>query len=446
MPAGDYLIGLLFFAVTLGASLGAAAVVVRRRLRQLGGAPLVVAYGLVATGVLIGVHLLPGIFGVLTREAVAVVAVAALAATWWLVPRTTATATDEAAPGPPDGLLSKVFAGLAIAIVGAAAIVFLRNNATVAVAQVDALNFHLPDVASWIQTQTFWRVDEFNPGWAFGNYPQNGNVVMLSAVLPWSNDALVRFVNIPFFLLTGVGIYGVACELRAPRAAAALFGAVALAMPVVLWPALRDGLADPVMLATFAAGALFLLRHFRTGRTADLVVAGLGLGIAFGTKWYGVSTVVAVLAVWTAGALLARRPPRAVARQLAALAGLVAAAGGFWLLRNLVESGNPVFPVKLGLGGVVLFDAPADTVRAEGGFTLAHYATRFDVIRDYVLPAWERTFALPGLLLILGAAGAAIAAVVARRRGPRDPAADTDTGRVLAVAVSLVVLFGVYVI
>src|SRR4051812_8461774 len=123
MSAGEYFIGLLFFAVTLGGSLGAAAVVVRRRLRHLGGAPLVLAYGLVATVVLIGVHLLPGIFGVLTREAVAVVALVALGAAWWLVPPAPATATDEAAPGPPDGLLSKVLAGLAIAIVGAATIV-----------------------------------------------------------------------------------------------------------------------------------------------------------------------------------------------------------------------------------------------------------------------------------------------------------------------------------
>src|SRR4051794_40637687 len=415
MSAGDYLIGLLFFAVTLGASLACAAVIARRRLGHLTGAPLVLAYGTLATLVLVGVHLLPGLVGALSREAVAVVAVAVLAAAWFLVPRPAVRPAPEPPPAATteDGPVSKVLAGVAIAIVGAAALVFLRHNATVAVAQVDALNFHLPDVARWIQTGTFWRVDEFNPGWAFGNYPQNANVVMLSAVLPWKNDALVRFVNLPFFALTGVGVYAIACELRASRAAAALFGAVALAMPVVLWPALRDGLADPVMLATFATGALFLLRHFRTGRTADLVLAGLGLGVAFGTKWYGVSTVIAVLAVWAVGCLLARRPWRAVGRQLAALGGLVAAAGGFWLLRNLVESGNPVFPVKLGFGGVVLFDAPVDTVRNEGGFTLAHYATKLDVIRDYILPAWERTYGLPGLLLVLGAAGAAVAALTA---------------------------------
>ena len=32
--------------------------------------------------------------------------------------------------------------------------------------------------------------------------------------------------------------------------------------------------------------------------------------------------------------------------------------------RNWVESGNPVFPVKLEVAGVTIFDAPYDRVRA----------------------------------------------------------------------------------
>src|SRR3954452_8253745 len=442
MSAGDYLIGLLFFAVTLGASLACAAILARRRLGDLTGAPLVLAYGTLATLVLVGVHLLPGLVGALSREAVAVVALAVLAAAWFLVPSPAVRPAPEPPPAATseEGPASKVLAGVAIAIAGAAAIVFLRQNLTVAVAQVDALNFHLPDVARWIQSGTFWRVNEFNPGWAFGNYPQNANVVMLSAVLPWKNDALVRFVNLPFFALPGVGVYAIACELRAPRAAAALFGAVALAMPVVLWPALRDGLADPVMLAAFATGALFLLRHWRTHRTADLVLAGLGLGVAFGTKWYGVSTVVAVLGVWAVGALLARRPWRRVLAQLAALSGFVAAAGGFWLLRNLVESANPLFPVKVSLGGLTLFDAPSDAVRARGGFTIAHYAGDVDVVRHYIVPAWERTYGLAGALLAAGVAGAVVAAFLRQRR---HQAVD---GRVVAIAVAVVALFVVYAI
>src|SRR5207249_1857830 len=106
---------------------------------------------------------------------------------------------------------------------------------------------------------------------------------------------------------------------------------------------------DIVLLATLATGTLFLVRHFRTRRTSELVLGGVALGIAFGTKWYGISVVVVVLACWAAASLAARRGRRVVARQGAALVGLVLAAGGVWLVRNWVTTGNPLFPVKVRL-------------------------------------------------------------------------------------------------
>ena len=64
-------------------------------------------------------------------------------------------------------------------------------------------------------------------------------------------------------------------------------------------------LADPdvVMYATFSGGLLFLLRHGRTGVRAELALAGLGFGLALGTKWYGVSSFAVVLIVWAAARL-----------------------------------------------------------------------------------------------------------------------------------------------
>ena len=90
--------------------------------------------------------------------------------------------------------------------------------------------------------------------------------------------------------------------------------------------------------------------------------------IAFGTKWYGVSSVAVLVVVWIAARLLrAREAPTPARCATALLVGALALLGdAAWLARNLVESGNPVFPVKVAPFGVTIFDAPPDVIREPG--------------------------------------------------------------------------------
>ena len=96
---------------------------------------------------------------------------------------------------------------------------------------------------------------------------------------------------------------------------------------------------------------------------------------------------------------LERRGWRPVARDAAIVAGLIALAGGFWLLRNLVESGNPFFPVKVELLGVTVFDAPRDTFREAIGYPLTHYLTDWSIWREWIVPEYRDSVNLPGALL-----------------------------------------------
>jgi 4-amino-4-deoxy-L-arabinose transferase-like glycosyltransferase len=175
-----------------------------------------------------------------------------------------------------------------------------------------------------------------------------------------------------------------------------------LTIPVVTVPALVHSMPDIVLLASFATGVLFLVRHHRNGIAAELVLAGLALGVAFGTKWYGVSSVAAVIAVWAGASLMSGRHLRKVAGQGALLTALVLFAGGIWLLRNWIESGNPFFPVRLAPFGLEIFDAPRDLIRENFGFTIADYATDFSVWGEAILPQYRDALAAAGVLIIGG--------------------------------------------
>lgn len=443
MPAGDYLVGLGIFALMLAGALAGAWLLLRRGLPQLTGAPAGVAFGVLATLGLLAVHLGPMALGVLTRGTVLAATAVWLAAAA-LVPAVRGKAAPPLEPGEEeqgeDGRFPRALAWLGVGLVTAFAVAYGIDRAVVASSSIDMLNFHMPGVFRWIQTGSLWQIDVFLSDVAPGHYPNNGDVILLATVLPWSNDFLAHYAMYPFYGLTGLATFALARELRAAPSAALLAACLVLAIPAVAIPALIDGIVDAVMLFAFAAGALFLVRHHRTAATSELVIAGLALGVAFGTKWYGVSSVAIVVAVWAVAALLARRGVRVVLRQGALLAGLVALAGGVWMLRNWIESGNPVFPVKVELAGATIFDAPHDIIRELAGFTILDYANDPGVWSEFILPQFREALAGPAILLGLGFV-VGVGALLARRRlrlaRPGPLAACAAAGALIALAYSI---------
>ena len=412
MGVADYSVGFATLLVTVGCAAGAGVLVVRRRLDHLRGEARWTALGLTITGALLAAHMLPGALGVLYPGTAALTA-ALLAAGCALLPDRPAPVPSPPPERAGDPLLSRAMAALSVAAAAVAAIAFMRLQGDRVPESVDALSFHLPDVARWVQQHGFWQIHQFIPDLAHGDYPNNGDVLSLAAVLPFHDLALARWVFLPWLALTALGVAALARELGAPRSSAITFGAVGATLPVVLRSALPADLPDVVLYATFSAGLTFLLRHRRTQSRAELALAGLGLGIALGTKWYGLSAFALVVALWAAWRAAERVAPRRLLGDGALLCAVALLAGGFWLLRNLVLSANPVFPVRVAPAGITLFDAPFDVVRARGGFTLAHYAGDGTAWRRFIWPALRDSFG--GAPVVL-AAGALAAPLLSRAR------------------------------
>ena len=444
MPLQDFLAGAALFALMLALVGAATALVVRRRLRHLDRLELAMASVVVGTGILIGVHLLPLILGVLTRGTVMAAALLAAGLAALVNPAQAALEPDRAAgPGtdrstPPSSQASGALAALAGIFAAVAALADLGRWAGDELVGVDPLTFHLPNVGRWIQNHTMWQIDQFAPLLAHGNYPNNGDVVLLSAVLPWHNDFLVRLPITFFLATTAVAVFAVARELRASHAAAMLAAAAVVSLPVVGLATIPRALPDSLMWTTFACGVLFGLRRARSGRRSDLVLAGIALGIAAGTKWYGVSSVAVVVVIWIVVRLVAARRHQATAalRDAALVAGLSVLGVLPWLVRNLLLSDNPVFPLKVSPLGLTIFDAPPDVIRDQAGFTIADYLGDADVLRQL---AGEIVEGL-GVAPILCAVALLLAIVLAQRRG-RAP----DV-RVLLLSLSAIVLGLVYTV
>jgi hypothetical protein len=408
---GEYLAGCALLVAVLAAAAWAAVALVRRRLPWLTGAPRLLAGAVAMTCALIAMHLVPLILGVLSRWT-ALLAAALLALAVARVPRTRAAppAAEPARGG--EGRPSWALVALAAAAAGGWLAVATKVHATQAIAHVDQLTVYLPDAARLIQRGSLWENDQFVPLLANGNYPQNGVVLQVAAILPWRQDAFVRFALYPFAVLTVVALYALARELGAPRPTAWLAGIAFAATPHMAFLVVQ-GLADTLVFLGLATGLLFLLRYDRTRATAELVVAGAALGLAFGTKWYGAPAAAIVVALWLLQRLWRERAWRRPLGDAAIATGAVLAAGGIWLVRNAAVTPSPIFPSAVRPFGIAIFDAPRNELTERFGFTVADYVLERHMWVDHLLPAWWDAW---GPFVPLALAGAAAAAGAGRRR------------------------------
>jgi Dolichyl-phosphate-mannose-protein mannosyltransferase len=403
---GQYLLGLLLLAVAAGGCGAAAWIVVSRRLSRLPRYARGAAFGVLWAAALLIATLVPAALGLLGRASAPICAVALLAAAHLLVRPAASTPAREAEASLADPLLSRLLGWGAFALVSGWAIAAAWLGSAVPSVGRDSLTFHLPEAVRWMQTGTIWRVDQFEPLLANAYYPQNGDALNLAVLEPFRSDAFVRVLSVMSLPVMALAIYALARELRASPSAARLGAAVVAALPISVLTAEEGAKTDLWCIAALAVAGLFLLRNLRTGLRSDLVLGALALGLGFGTKWYGVTAALIVAAAWALARLWQRPRARAALGDAGLVAGLCALAGGIWLVRNWVESGNPVFPAPVSLGGLSVFSAPPDPIRQCADYTVVSYLGNTGVLRHVLWPIWRVSLGT-GVLLPLAALAAA---------------------------------------
>ncbi len=419
MTLGDYLEGAVLFGLVVLAAGGAAWIVVGRRLAHLDRVERLLAGALIGFAALIAIHLAPLALGILSQATVLVAAAVALAAAFAIRSSAGGSAGLSGRPyAPPSSTVSWVVAGITAFVALAAAAATARHWLSEPPIGVDTLTFHLPNAARWIESGSLWQIDQFIPLQAQGYYPNHGDVLLLATLLPWDNDAFFRVPMLVLFALFPLAVWALGRELGAQPATRVVSAAALCVLPILVLATIRSGMPDILLVFSLAVAALFLARHARTGLRSDLLLAALGLGLALGTKWYGLPAAVVTAGVF--GVAHWRRDGlRRATGDTLLLGGTALAAGGIWLVRNVVEVGNPFFPLDS-----PLFDAPRDVVSERVGFSISDYFTDPDVLfGDLPREIADGIGLLPAVVLV-----AVVAALVVAFR--------SREGRAIAFAVA----------
>jgi hypothetical protein len=431
---GDYVTGVIGLAAVAGPLALAA---VRLRSLWLPGwdrAPARLAEAVLGVSILTIVLQLLGAVGLFEPWAivVAALAVGGAAAVW--LPRE--AAEGEPPPSPAIPPLHAAIALAAAAFLAAHWATGLQDFWARGMLTFDTLWYHGPFAARIAETGSVWGLHFTDPLYLNWFYPENSELLHGAGIALLDRDLFSPLVN---FGWLGVALLAGWCIGR-PYGVAPL-SLVAVALVLDTGPMIPREAGTPATdiapVALLLAAAAFLINVWASrGGEADapeaggrrpaldlswgrpwataLLLAGLAMGLALGTR-LTISGAVAAMAV---GVPLVM-PPGARRRALLIFLGGIAATAGFWFLRNLIHSGNPL--PFFGEAGPIDLPGPGRGLEGRDDYSVAHY-----ILEDPDTDIWSGVFLkaitnLFGPVWFLFFGLAALGALLAVIR-PRSPA------------------------
>jgi hypothetical protein len=199
--------------------------------------------------------------------------------------------------------------------------------------------YHLPLSVNLLQTHSLMAWDSNFPH----TFPANASVLW-AVLLDELPERLVSSANMMLLVPLLLAVFTL-CRLASADRKASLYACCGLlGVPMIAFSSVELG-ADIGGIAFAALAMCFVLTPSRPA--PSMALAGLCMGLAIGFKSLHLLSAVAIGLV-----ACARGGNVTGALRNVAVFGLVAlVAGGFWLLRNAIELGNPLHPVGVPLVG-----------------------------------------------------------------------------------------------
>ncbi|MDR3692541.1 MAG: glycosyltransferase family 39 protein [Fimbriimonas sp.] len=223
----------------------------------------------------------------------------------------------------------------------------------------DTLAYHLAVPKLWIQAGQI----QFIPTIHHSNFPATVDALYIWG-LTWGGQSGAKAFSLMFLLLGLASIFGLSRRHYGPKAAWwAAF--VFVTIPVVLWES-GTGYIDVAHGLFGGLGILFAARYVAESKSRnELFLSAILLGFAAGSKYTGLQTIGVVAVILFAAHAL--RKEAVTGLKTAALVACIAMAiAGPWYVKNVVLTGNPVYPFFYEkFGGGNWDQRRADTYREE---------------------------------------------------------------------------------
>ena len=425
MRFGTYLIGCVGSLAGLAAVFAIATILRSRLLPGWSGPVAWTATGILAVAAAIGPVLILGTFGLLTGWSWLLLTILIAVACWrWQESLPLAKARPELVSVSSSPGLTMVGTAIAAGAFGAfIAEVSIRLGT--GMTGFDSTWYHGPFAAGIAQSGDTFSLHLLAPQFLSWFYPQNSEVIHALGMMAFGTDLLSIFLNLGWFLACLLAAW---CIGRPYGAAPISLAGVALVLGSTAMADQAGEARNDIVGTFFLLGGLAVMVNAAAGgrriTLGPTLIVALAAGLAAGTKINFIPAAIVLLA----GAVVLTEPARRLRNGLAGGAVLLLG-GGYWYLRNLIQSGNPL-PWINHIGPISL-PGPDQDVGGRDAGSVWGYLTDFDVIGDWFLPGFSDGFGSGWILLgVLAIAGLVLC--LARGSGPA-----RRTGAVVGLALVL---------
>lgn len=266
--------------------------------------------------------------------------------------------------------------------------------------EYDNVAYHLPFVVEWLKTGDLLSVYYSAFANAIGYYPSNFELFNLWLYLPFNADYFVNLVNLPFFPMLLLAFYAVARNMNISSRNSLYAGAFFLYMPQT-FRQMGVPLVDVFFSLMFVLGIFYLQEYVKSKSKIDALLFGFTLGVFVGVKYLGLPYLFpfAFLILYF---LIKQFNGKWLDFSKVCLivfsGGFLG--GGFWYLRNWIQSGNPLFPVEVKLGDFVLFDGIDGMTENVLSSSLLNQVDSLEKLKEFVVKFYYMVGGQSAILLL----------------------------------------------
>ncbi len=259
----------------------------------------------------------------------------------------------------------------------------------------DSLNYHFTFAVEWLKhgnlNTPMTIFDDPSPTY----YPINGSLFYLWLIMPFKSVFLADLGQLPFFIIAVVSVYCIA-QKKGLNKTNSFYSAVLFALIPNFFKQLQIAYVDVMVGGLFLVCVNYLLVLKKDFNLQNVLIYSLSLGLLIGTKTTALPFSILLIIPFL---MMLFQADKKIHFGLV-FVFIVLVFGGFSYFRNLIQTGNPIYPLDFNLLNTHIFKGVIEKSVYASHFVSSDYSLGKMLFHEG-LGAQALLLILPGMFLAL---------------------------------------------